>query len=52
VSVRNDPSDPRFPAGSTTWQWHSPEPVASYLVENSVGAYDLSRYLAPDGIEF
>ena len=52
VSVRNDPSDPRFPGGSTTWRWHSPEPVASYLVEDSVGAYDLSRYRAPDGIEF
>ena len=52
VSVRSNPTDTQFPGGSTTWQWHSPEPVASYLVENSVGAYDLMRYRAADGIEF
>jgi hypothetical protein len=55
VSAVRDPSDPRFPAspgapaatphvpaqaaGSVTWRWHMPEPVADYLVENSVGYY-------------
>jgi len=35
--------DTNFPGGSTTWHWHSPEGVASYLVENSIGSYDLKR---------
>jgi hypothetical protein len=29
--------DANFPAGSWTWHWHSPEPIANYLVENSIG---------------
>jgi hypothetical protein len=33
----------QFPGGSVTWHWHSPAPVASYLVENSVGNYDLTE---------
>jgi aminopeptidase N len=52
VSVRGDASDPRFPGGSQTWHWHSPEPVASYLVENSVGTYELSERRADDGIRY
>ena len=34
--------DANFPGGSTTWHWHSPAPIASYLVENSVGDFDLT----------
>jgi aminopeptidase N len=41
----------RFPHGSVTWHWHSAAPVASYLVENSVGSYDLTSHVS-DGIRF
>jgi Peptidase family M1 domain len=44
--------DSNFPAGSTTWHWHSPEGVASYLVENSIGSYDLSERIASSGLQF
>ena len=37
--------DANFPTtGSRTFNWHSTEPVASYLVENSVGHFDESEY--------
>ena len=36
-----NPPDANFAAGSWTWHWHSPEPIASYLVENSIASYDL-----------
>jgi hypothetical protein len=52
VSQTANPPDANFPAGSTTWHWHSPEAVASYLVENSIGSYDLSERLAPSGIQY
>jgi hypothetical protein len=44
--------DVNFPGGSTTWHWHSPEGIASYLVENSIGSYDLSERLASSGVQF
>jgi aminopeptidase N len=44
--------DANFPGGSTTWHWHSPEGISSYLVENSIGSYDLSVRLAPSGIQY
>jgi len=44
--------DSNFPGGSTTWHWHSPEGVSSYLVENSIGSYDLSVRLSPSGIQY
>jgi Peptidase family M1 domain len=44
--------DANFPGGSTTWHWHSPEGVASYLVENSIGSYDLSVRLSSSGIQY
>jgi hypothetical protein len=44
--------DPNFPGGSTTWHWHSPEGISSYLVENSIGSYDLSMRLSPTGIQY
>jgi hypothetical protein len=44
--------DANFPAGSTTWHWHSPEGIASYLVENSIGSYDLSSRLSSSGIQY
>lgn len=51
-SKRNNKASKQFPAGSTTWHWHMASPVASYLVENSVGVYDLTERTAPDGIHF
>jgi hypothetical protein len=50
-SVRNAP-DALFREGSTTFHWHSPAPIASYLVENSVGNYDLTWRDADDGIRY
>jgi hypothetical protein len=44
--------DANFPGGSTTWHWHSPEGIASYLVENSIGSYDLSERIASSGIQY
>ena len=32
VSRQTHPPDAQFPGGSVTWHWHSPAPVASYLV--------------------
>ena len=43
VSRTHHPPDSQFPSGSVTWHWHSPAPVASYLVEDSVGNYDLTE---------
>jgi hypothetical protein len=41
--TRRHPADARFPRGSVTWHWHSAAPVASYLVEDSVGHFDLTE---------
>ena len=41
--TRTHPADARFPRGSVTWHWHSAAPVASYLVEDSVGSFDLTE---------
>ena len=36
-----------------TWHWHSPEPIANYLVENSIGSYDLAARTSPtSGIQY
>jgi hypothetical protein len=43
VSRTHHPPGGQFPGGSVTWHWHSPAPVASYLVEDSVGNYDLTE---------
>ncbi len=48
-----NPPDTNFPAGSWTWHWHSPEHVANYLVENSIGSYDLAARTSPTtGIQY
>jgi hypothetical protein len=52
VSVRHNLPDLLFPGGSTTWRWHSAAPVASYLVENSVGRYRLTVRIGRDGIRY
>jgi hypothetical protein len=49
----SNPPDANFPNGSVTWHWHSPEHIANYLVENSVGAYDLSARTSPtSGVQY
>ena len=52
VAQRNNPPAPNFPGGSTTWHWHSPEGIAAYLVENSIGSFNLSERLASSGIQY
>jgi len=51
VSVQRHPASPEFPRGSVTWNWHAGMPVASYLVEDSVGNYSLTSQVV-DGIRF
>jgi hypothetical protein len=52
VSSRHNKPDANFPAGSTSWHWRMSFPVASYLVENSVGSYQLSEHTAANGIRY
>ena len=50
VSTVVNPPDANYPSGgSRTFNWHSAEPVASYLVENSVGHFDMSERVATAG---
>jgi len=52
VSVKHHPASKAFPTGSVTWNWHSAAPVASYLVEDSVGNYILTKRTADNGVRF
>jgi hypothetical protein len=52
VSSTHNPPSRQFPAGSTSWHWRSVAPVASYLVENSVGSFDLTQRRAANGIVY
>jgi hypothetical protein len=52
VSVLHHPPSHEFPDGSITWNWHSSAPVASYLVEDSVGKFRLSERTADNGMRF
>src|SRR6266567_1917026 len=52
VSVKRNPASAEFPGGSVTWNWHSPAPVASYLVEDSVGNYHLTERVADNGTKY
>jgi hypothetical protein len=49
-SVTQHGPDSEFPAGSVTYHWASGAPVASYLVEDSVGNYTLTSRKASDGL--
>jgi hypothetical protein len=51
-SVTRHAPDAQFPHGSVTWHWDSHAPVASYLVENSVGNYTLTAHTGSDGIRY
>jgi hypothetical protein len=52
LSATSNAPDHNFPGGSTTFHWRSGAPVASYLVENSVGAFDLISHVGSDGIRY
>jgi hypothetical protein len=52
VSSAHNAPDANFPGGSTSFHWHSAAPVASYLVENSVGAFDLTERTADNGVRY
>ena len=42
VTSGDNAADANFPGGSTSYHWKSSEPIANYLVENSVGNFDYS----------
>ena len=52
LSVRHSGPSRKFAHGSTTFHWRSTAPVASYLVESSVGHFDLASHRARDGIRY
>ena len=52
TGVTHNPPDAGFPAGSVTWNWESVAPVASYLVQSSVGDYALSEHVGADGLTY
>ena len=52
VWTRKGKASTEFPEGSTTWHWYSRAPVNSYLVEVSVGDYDLTERTADNGISY
>jgi hypothetical protein len=51
-SVKHHPASREFRGGSVTWHWRSEAPVASYLVEDSIGNYTLTKRTAGNGITF
>ena len=51
-SVTHHGPSSQFPAGSVTYHWDSGAPVASYLVEDSVGNYNLTSRKASDGLTY
>ncbi|PZS36008.1 MAG: hypothetical protein DLM59_01980 [Pseudonocardiales bacterium] len=51
-SVRHNRPDNQFPGGSVTWNWRSTAPIASYLVENSVGKFHLTERTADNGTRY
>jgi aminopeptidase N len=52
ISVTKRAPNSEFPAGSVTYHWASGAPVASYLVEDSVGNYTLTSRKASDGLTY
>jgi hypothetical protein len=50
VSTVINPPDANYPTGgSRTFNWHSAEPINSYLIENSVGHFEESARMATAG---
>jgi Peptidase family M1 domain len=52
VSVMHHKASKEFPKGSVTWRWISRAPIASYLVEDSIGNYHLAQRTADNGATF
>jgi hypothetical protein len=52
LSERSNAANAGFPGGSTTWHWRQTAPIASYLVENSVGNYTLTTRVSDNGITY
>ena len=52
VGVKRHKASGEFPGGSVTWTWQSGAPVASYLVEDSIGRYNLTKRTADNGVVF
>jgi aminopeptidase N len=52
VSVTHHRPSREFPKGSVTWDWHSRAPIASYLVEDSVGNFRVTERTADNGTVF
>ena len=50
--TRHNKPNAAFPAGSVTYHWHSRAPIASYLVEDSIGDYHLTERTADNGIRY
>jgi hypothetical protein len=51
-SVTSRAPDSQFPGGSVTFHWASDAPVASYLVENSVGNFTLTSRTTSGGLTY
>src|SRR5215470_11046701 len=52
LSVKHHSASREFRRGSVTWHWRSGAPVASYLVEDSIGKYTLAKRTTAKGITF
>jgi hypothetical protein len=50
--AHKNPAGKEFPRGSETWHWYSRAPIASYLVEASVGDYHLTERTADNGVMY
>jgi Peptidase family M1 domain len=50
--TRHHEPNAEFPGGSVTYHWHSRAPIASYLVEDSIGDYRLTERTADNGIRY
>jgi peptidase M1-like protein len=50
ISTADNAPDANFAGGSTSWHWKSSEPVAAYLVENSIGTFDWSERQGANGV--
>ncbi|WP_026482470.1 M1 family metallopeptidase [Agromyces subbeticus] len=42
-------TDTQTTAGTTTWSWNAPDPMAAYLSTASVGDYEIDEYVAANG---
>jgi hypothetical protein len=52
LSVRSNAATEEFPGGSATWHWRQTAPIASYLVENSVGNFTLTKRVSDNGVTY